>query len=140
MPGPLLDPPATVQVVPPQVSQDQAGTTLQEVLRKSPGITMGAGEGGRPGGDLPIIRGQNSAGSIFVDGVRDTSTQTRDTFNLEQVEIIKGPDSVYSGRGGAGGSINLVTKKPKGHDFAEGTVQGGTDSKDRKSTRLNSSN
>ena len=127
MTAPLLDTPRTVQVVPQQVIQDQAATSLQDVLRNSPGITFGAGEGGRAGGDLPIIRGQNSAGSIFVDGVRDTSTQTRDTFNLEQVEIIKGPDSVYSGRGGAGGSINLVTKKPKANDFAEGTVQVGTD-------------
>lgn len=127
MTAPLLDTPRTVQVVPQQVIQDQAATTLQDVLRNSPGITFGAGEGGRAGGDLPIIRGQNSAGSIFVDGVRDTSTQTRDTFNLEQVEIIKGPDSVYSGRGGAGGSINLVTKKPRANDFAEGSVQVGTD-------------
>ncbi|OZI27784.1 TonB-dependent siderophore receptor [Bordetella genomosp. 7] len=127
MTAPLVDTPRTVQVVPQQVIQDQAATTLQDVLRNSPGITFGAGEGGRAGGDLPIIRGQNSAGSIFVDGVRDTSTQTRDTFNLEQVEIIKGPDSVYSGRGGAGGSINLVTKKPRANDFAEGSVQVGTD-------------
>ena len=127
MTAPLLDTPRTVQVVPQQVIQDQAATSLQDVLRNSPGITFGAGEGGRPGGDIPIIRGQNSAGSIFVDGVRDSSIQVRDTFNLEQVEIIKGPDSVYSGRGGAGGSINLVTKKPKAVDFAEGTLQVGTD-------------
>ncbi|ULZ43557.1 TonB-dependent receptor [Bordetella pertussis] len=128
MTAPLLDTPRTVQVVPQQVIQDQAATNLQDVLRNSPGITMGAGEGGRAGGDLPIIRGQNAAGSIFVDGVRDPSTQIRDTFNLEQVEIIKGPDSVYSGRGGAGGSINLVSKTPKARDFAEGSVQIGTDS------------
>src|SRR3546814_1956144 len=88
---------------------------------------MGAGEGARAGGHLQIIRGQNSASSIFVDGVRDTSTQTRDTFNVEQVEVIRGPDSVYTGRGGAGGSINLVTKQPKAYDFAEGTLQVGTD-------------
>ncbi|KAG1241821.1 hypothetical protein G6F68_016480 [Rhizopus microsporus] len=107
MTAPLLDTPRTVQVVPKQVIQDQAASTLQDVLRNSPGITFGAGEGGRPGGDLPIIRGQNAAGSLFLDGIRDSSTQVRDTFNLEQVEVIKGPDSVYSGRGGAGGSINM---------------------------------
>lgn len=128
MTAPLLDTPRTVQVVPKQVIQDQAASTLQDVLRNSPGITFGAGEGGRPGGDLPIIRGQNSAGSIFLDGVRDASTQVRDTFNLEQVEVIKGPDSVYSGRGGAGGSINMVSKAPKATDFTEATAQIGTDS------------
>src|SRR5690606_40626453 len=57
---------------------DQAATNLQDVLRNSPGITMGAGEGGRAGGDLPIIRGQNAAGSIFVDGVRDPSTRSEE--------------------------------------------------------------
>ena len=51
----------------------------------------------------------------------------RDTFNLEEVEIIKGPDSVYSGRGGAGGSINMISKTPKPTDFTEGTIQLGTD-------------
>lgn len=127
MTAPLLDTPRTVQVVPRQVIRDQAATSLQDVLRNSPGITFGAGEGGRAGGDLPIIRGQNSTGSIFVDGVRDPGTQTRDVFNLEQVEIIKGPDSVYSGRGGAGGSINLVSKAPKSFNAAEGQVQIGTD-------------
>src|SRR5690606_12588269 len=53
----------------------------------------------------------------------DPSTQSRDTFNLEQVDVVKGPDSVFSGRGGAGGSINLVTKTPRSHDFTE--VQAG---------------
>lgn len=127
MTAPLLDTPRTVQVVPKQVIQDQAASTLQDVLRNSPGITFGAGEGGRPGGDLPIIRGQNAAGSLFLDGIRDSSTQVRDTFNLEQVEVIKGPDSVYSGRGGAGGSINMVSKAPKATDFTEATAQIGTD-------------
>ena len=127
MTAPLLDTPRTVQVVPKQVIQDQSASTLQDVLRNSPGITFGAGEGGRPGGDLPIIRGQNSAGSLFLDGIRDSSTQVRDTFNLEEVEVIKGPDSVYSGRGGAGGSINMISKTPKPTDFTEGTVQIGTD-------------
>lgn len=127
MTAPLLDTPRTVQVVPKQVIQDQAASTLQDVLRNSPGITFGAGEGGRPGGDLPIIRGQNSAGSLFLDGIRDSSTQVRDTFNLEQVEVIKGPDSVYAGRGGAGGSINMISKTPKATDFTEATAQIGTD-------------
>ena len=84
---------------------------------------MTAGEGGRPASDLPFIRGQNSASSLFVDGLRDPSTQSRDTFNLEQVDVVKGPDSVFSGRGGAGGSINLVTKTPRNQDFTE--VQAG---------------
>lgn len=126
--APLLDTPKTVQVIPQAVIQDTAATTLQDVLRNSPGITFGAGEGGNAGGDLPIIRGQNSAGSIFVDGVRDPSVRVRDTYNIEQVEITKGPDSVYSGRGGAGGSINLITKKAQAGTFVNGSASIGTDS------------
>ncbi|WP_459617576.1 TonB-dependent receptor [Bordetella sp. 2513F-2] len=126
--APLLDTPKSVQVIPQAVIQDTAATSLQDVLRNSPGITFGAGEGGNAGGDIPIIRGQNSAGSIFIDGVRDPGMRVRDTYNIEQVEIIKGPDSVYAGRGGAGGSINLVTKRPKAEDAIEATAQIGTDS------------
>lgn len=127
MTAPLLDTPRSVQVVPKQVMSDQSASSLQDVLQNSPGITFAAGEGGRAGGDLPIIRGQNAASSLFLDGVRDVSMQARDTFNLEQVEIIKGPDSVYAGRGGAGGSINLVSKAPKAKDAIEVTGQIGTD-------------
>lgn len=127
MTAPLLDTPRSVQVVPKQVMSDQSASSLQDVLQNSPGITFAAGEGGRAGGDLPVIRGQNAASSLFLDGMRDASMQARDTFNLEQVEIIKGPDSVYSGRGGAGGSINLVSKAPKAKDAIEVTGQIGTD-------------
>lgn len=127
MTAPLLDTPRSVQVVPNQVMSDQSASSLQDVLQNSPGITFAAGEGGRAGGDLPVIRGQNAASSLFLDGMRDASMQARDTFNLEQVEIIKGPDSVYSGRGGAGGSINLVSKAPKAKDATEVTGQIGTD-------------
>lgn len=126
MTAPLLDTPRSVQVVPKQVMSDQSASSLQDVLQNSPGITFAAGEGGRAGGDLPVIRGQNAASSLFLDGMRDASMQARDTFNLEQVEIIKGPDSVYSGRGGAGGSINLVSKAPKAKDAIEVTGQIGT--------------
>ncbi|OFS45685.1 ligand-gated channel [Achromobacter xylosoxidans] len=127
MTAPLLDTPRSVQVVPKQVMSDQSASSLQDVLQNSPGITFAAGEGGRAGDDLPVIRGQNAASSLFLDGMRDASMQARDTFNLEQVEIIKGPDSVYSGRGGAGGSINLVSKAPKAKDATEVTGQIGTD-------------
>ena len=127
MTAPLLDTPRSVQVVPKQVMSDQSASSLQDVLQNSPGITFAAGEGGRAGGDLPVIRGQNAASSLFLDGMRDASMQARDTFNLEQVEIIKGPDSVYSGRGGAGGSINLVSKAPKAKDAIEVTGQIGAD-------------
>ncbi len=78
--------------------QETAATSLQDALRNVPGITFAAGEGGTPTGDLPSIRGFNSSGNIYVDGLQDIGVQTRDIFDLEQVEVIKGPDSSIAGR------------------------------------------
>ncbi|NQE61757.1 TonB-dependent siderophore receptor [Caulobacter sp. RHG1] len=126
--APLLDTPRSVTVIPSRIIEQTAATSLQDILRTSPGITFGAGEGGQPLADRPFIRGQSSGNNIFVDGVRDTGGQTREVFNLEQVEVVKGPDSVYSGRGSGGGSINLSTKTPKAKSFASGSAAAGTDS------------
>ncbi|MDB5422335.1 MAG: TonB-dependent siderophore receptor, partial [Brevundimonas sp.] len=108
--APLVDTPRAVTIIPQQVIEQIGATSLQDLLRTSPGITLGAGEGGQPLADRPFIRGQASGNNIFVDGIRDSGGQQREVFNLEQVEVIKGPDSVYSGRGSGGGSINLGSK------------------------------
>lgn len=126
--APLLDTPRSVTVIPQQIIEQTAATSLQDILRTSPGITFGAGEGGQPLADRPFIRGQASGNNIFVDGIRDTGGQQREVFNLEQVEVIKGPDSVYSGRGSGGGSINLGSKTPRLSDFTNGSLGVGTDS------------
>jgi len=125
--APLVDTPKSVQVIPQAVIQDTAATSLQDVLRNSPGITFGAGEGGQPMADRPFIRGNSSANNIFVDGIRDPGGQTREIFNLESVEVIKGPDSAYGGQGSGGGSINMVSKQAKLGNFAEGMFSVGTD-------------
>lgn len=126
--APLVNTPRNVTVIPQQVIEQIGATSLQDLLRTSPGITMGAGEGGQPLADRPFIRGQSSGNNIFVDGIRDSGGQQREVFNLEQVEIIKGPDSAYSGRGSGGGSINLGSKTPKLVDFTNVSLGGGTDS------------
>ena len=126
--APLVDTPRAVTVIPQQVIEQIGATSLQDLLRTSPGITFGAGEGGQPLADRPFIRGQSSGNNIFVDGIRDSGGQQREVFNLEQVEVIKGPDSVYSGRGSGGGSINLSSKTPKLTDFTNVSLGGGTDS------------
>ncbi|GGE21814.1 hypothetical protein GCM10011529_30560 [Polymorphobacter glacialis] len=73
---------------------------------------MGAGEGGNPLGDRPFIRGFDSQASTFLDGVRDIGAQSREVFAIEQIEVVKGSDSVNGGRGGAGGTLNLISKLP----------------------------
>ena len=124
---PLLDVPKSVSVISQQLIEDTNVTSLSDALRNVPGITLGAGEGGNPNGDRPFIRGYNSESSMYVDGVRNSSSQNREMFAIEQVEVIKGSASTIGGAGGTGGSINMISKLAKAGDFVEGSVQGGTD-------------
>ncbi|MGE0447219.1 MAG: TonB-dependent siderophore receptor [Vicinamibacterales bacterium] len=109
---PLRDVPQTITVVPSSVIQAQGATTLRDVLRNVTGISIQAGEGGVPAGDNLSIRGFSARTDFFIDGIRDSGGYARDPFNVEQVEVVKGPSSSYSGRGSTGGSINLATKAP----------------------------
>ena len=135
--APLLDTPKTVQVINEELIKQSGATSLQEALKATPGITFGNGEGGSPTGDQPFIRGADAQSSTFVDGLRDIAAGTREVFNLESVEVIKGADSAYAGRGGAGGSINLTTKKAKADNFISGDVGLGTDHYKRATLDLN---
>ncbi len=100
IPQQLLDTPQTIQVIPQTVIRDRAATTLRDVLRNSPGITFQAGEGGGglPGDQNFSMRGSSARNSLFIDGVRDVGSYTRDSFNLQQVEVIKGPTGTMAGR------------------------------------------
>ncbi len=109
----LLDTPKSVSVVSEKTIQEIGATNLVDALRMVPGITFGAGEGGNSTGDRPFLRGFDGQSNMFVDGLRDVGTQTREVFNLEQLEVVKGPSSAYGGRDSGGGSINLVSKTPK---------------------------
>jgi catecholate siderophore receptor len=123
--APLLDTPKSITVIPAEVLQDSGSVTLTEALRTVPGIAFGAGEGGNPVGDRPFIRGYDAQASTFLDGLRDIGAQSRELFNVESVEVIKGPSGAYEGRGSAGGAINIVSKAPKLETFTEGAVSVG---------------
>lgn len=125
--APLLDTPKSVSIISDELIKDTGSVTLQDALRNVPGITFGSAEGGGSIGDRPFIRGFDSQASLYVDGIRDVGGQSREVFALESVEVIKGPSGAYDGRGSAGGSINLVTKKPQAVDFFSGSVGLGTD-------------
>ncbi|MBP6703937.1 MAG: TonB-dependent siderophore receptor [Vicinamibacteria bacterium] len=125
---PWRDIPQTITVIPKALMAEQSATTLRDVLRNVPGITMQAGEGGVPAGDNLSIRGFSARTDMFIDGVRDFGGYSRDAFNLEQVEVTKGPASAVAGRGSTGGAINLVTKTPatessRGADFSGGNAE-----------------
>jgi catecholate siderophore receptor len=134
---PLRDIPQTVTVVPQSVIQERNATSLRDVLRNVPGITMQAGEGGVPAGDNMSIRGFNSRTDLFVDGIRDFGGYTRDPFNMEQVEVTKGPSSSNGGRGSTGGSINLVSKTPRLDPSYSGETGVGTNDYIRSTADIN---
>ena len=110
---PLLDTPQTVQVISKVMLQEQGSISLMDALRNTPGITMQLGENGNTSaGDTFQMRGFATASSTFVDGLRDLGAVSRDVFNLEQVEVAKGPSGADVGRGAASGYVNLITKHP----------------------------
>jgi len=114
---PVIDTPRSITVLGEELIKDTGSQTLVDALRTVPGITFGAAEGGNPIGDRPFIRGFDSQGSTYLDGVRDIGAQTREVFAVDQVEVVKGSDSVLGGRGSAGGTINIISKLPKAQDF-----------------------
>ncbi|MGY2735015.1 TonB-dependent receptor [Sphingomonas sp. UYP23] len=113
----LVDTPKSVLVLDKSVIEQTGSTTLQDALRTVPGITFGAAEGGNPIGDRPFIRGFDSQGSIYVDGVRDLASQSREIFAIDSVQIVRGSDSTLGGRGSAGGTINILSKLPQLRTF-----------------------
>ena len=123
--APLLDTPRSVVVIDSQVIKETGSATLVDALRTVPGITFGAAEGGNPMGDRPFIRGFDSEGSTFVDGVRDIAAQSREVFAVDQIQIVRGSDSTLGGRGSAGGSINIISKLPRDENFISGDASFG---------------
>jgi catecholate siderophore receptor len=111
---PLIDIPQTINVVTRDQLDDQAHHSLADILRYVPGTTVGQGEGNR---DQITLRGQNTTADFFLDGVRDDVQYYRGLYNIERVEILKGPYALIFGRGGGGGIINRVQKSPLSDDF-----------------------
>jgi catecholate siderophore receptor len=118
--GPLLDTPQTVTVIPGTIIAERGATNLTQALRNTPGITFDAGENGFSTSTNNFkLRGFDTSGSIFVDGVRNSGSFARDMFNVEQVEVVKGA-AADNGRGAAAGYINIITKTPTTENFVRG--------------------
>ncbi len=135
--APLVNTPRSILVLDKSVIEQTGSNSLQDALRTVPGITFGAAEGGNPIGDRPFIRGFDSQGSIYVDGVRDLASQTREVFDTESVQIVRGSDSTLGGRGSAGGTINIISKLPEARDFGSVTGSFGNASYKRVTGDLN---
>lgn len=127
-PRSVQDTPRIVTVLTSELLEDQNVTELRSALRNVSGISLQAGEGNPPGGDQLKIRGFNARDDLNVNGTRDLGNYFRDPFYVDQIEVIKGPNSAFSGRGSAGGTINFVTKKPLLEDRNRIETSIGTDS------------
>lgn len=125
LPGTVQSTPQIVQTVPQIVLQQQGVTSLEQALRNVPGVTAAIGEGnGGLNGDQFRIRGLDAKGDIYVDGLRDFGSYVRDSFNMESVQVFKGPSSESFGMGTTGGAINTQLKQAGLGDFysAEGSI------------------
>ncbi|TCK38970.1 catecholate siderophore receptor [Paraburkholderia sp. BL8N3] len=125
VPAALRDIPQAVVVVPKAVMQSQAATSFSDALRNVPGITIGAAEGGQIGNNINL-RGFTARTDIYLDGFRDRGQYYRDTFNLDSIDVLYGPSSLYFGRGSTGGVINQVSKQPTLKKRADVSVMAGT--------------
>ncbi len=131
-----LNTPQSITVVTSQLMSSQGANRLEDALRNVPGITLNAGEGAARG-DTVNLRGFSAFNDFFLDGIRDAAVYTRDSFDLEAVEVIKGPSAVLFGRGSTGGAINQVSKAPLPMAFAHIDGELGTNDLYRTTVDLN---
>ena len=107
-PTPIIDVPQSVVVISSEQIESRAYTSITDIVNYVPGLNSSQGEGHR---DSVVFRGVRSTADFFVDGVRDDVQYYRPLYNVEQVEVLKGPNALLFGRGGTGGVLNRVTKK-----------------------------
>lgn len=119
---PLRDVPQSITVTRKELIRDQMMLGLGDVMRYTPGVQVHQGENNR---DQVIIRGNSSSADFFVNGVRDDVQYYRDLYNLDRVEVLKGPNAMMFGRGGGGGVVNRVTKEAEFSPTSEVVLQGG---------------
>lgn len=103
----LVDLPQSISVITSDTLRDQNMLSVADVVRYVPGVGIAQGEGNR---DTPVFRGNSSTSDLFVDGMRDDVQYFRDFYNVDQVEVLRGPNAMIFGRGGSGGVFNRVTK------------------------------
>ncbi|WP_243450794.1 TonB-dependent receptor [Sandarakinorhabdus glacialis] len=120
---PLVDVPQAVNIVTVKQIQDQAANSIGEAVRYVPGVFAAQGEGNR---ETLVFRGNSTTGDFFVDGVRDDVQTYRDLYNIERLEIYKGPNAMIFGRGGIGGLVNRVTKVANWNAVREFRLEGGS--------------
>lgn len=128
--------PQSITVVTNQLMASQADNRLEDALKNVPGITLNAGEGAARG-DTVNLRGFSAFNDFFLDGIRDAAVYTRDSFDLESVEVVKGPSAILFGRGSTGGAINQVSKAPLLTEFGQVDTEFGSNDLYRATADMN---
>ena len=124
IPTPIINVPQSLSIVTDEDVRKKGFKEIGDIVKYTPGINTSLGEGHR---DAVVFRGVRSTADFFQDGVRDDVQYYRPLYNVEQVEVLRGPNALLFGRGGTGGVINRVSKKPvNGKEFK--TVDLGYDS------------
>lgn len=110
---PIQETPASIQVIPAQVIEDQKTPRLKDVLENVSGVRPNQSIGS---GNRFIIRGFPDLGKTYRNGLLATSPSgfpfEMDTANIDSIEVLKGPASILYGRIEPGGMINVTTKRP----------------------------
>ncbi len=109
-PLPILEVPQSVSVITDEEIKNQGFREIGDIIRYTPGVNTSQGEGHR---DAVVFRGVRSTADFYQDGIRDDVQYYRSLYNVEQLEVLRGPNALLFGRGGTGGLINRVTKKAK---------------------------
>lgn len=118
----LRDVPQAISVVTQDQIKDQSVQSIAEAVRYVPGVQASQGEGNR---DALVFRGNQTTGDLFVDGMRDDVQTYRDFYNTDRIEVLKGPNGMAFGRGGAGGVVNRVMKEAGWDPISEVTASYG---------------
>ena len=112
----LRDTPQSITVIPQDLIKDQSIQSISQAVQYVPGVQAAQGEGNR---DALIFRGNATTGDFFLDGLRDDVQTYRDIYTTDRIEVLKGPNGMAFGRGGAGGAINRLTKQAGWDPVAE---------------------
>ncbi len=106
--------PATVEIVDKEKIKEQGYRTTTETAQGFPGVTAGDGPGAAANFSMRGFSGTqiNTLYNGIKIGPSEMTNRIMDTYNLDRVEILKGPASLLSGEGATGGAVNYVTKAP----------------------------
>jgi catecholate siderophore receptor len=136
LPDKLHATPEAIDVISQAALKQQSATSLQDALRYAPGITLNSGEGGAHG-DNVNLRGFSAIDSLFLDGIRDPGSFTRDSFDDQSLEVLQGPASVLFGNGSPGGLVNQTSKLPTLAPRRDASIEGGSNDEARATIDVN---